>query len=238
MPDTNLKPDYVEDSIPGRAVENLNKQFTIGSTFAWDNVTKHYRIGLGRKETPRSREVRAGLQLITRSKVDIDNASLLLRRGEIDLVEWQRRMARSIKNIHTSELALARGGMFHMTDADRARAAQMIRFQLERLVNFSEQIQSGKINLNSKWFRRRAGMYGDAGKTTYWNGVRQNSVELGMTQERNMLGITERHCPGCLDETDRDWVDIGTLKPVGTRTCLTNCLCNVVFRGPNGRNYE
>ncbi len=233
MPDP-LKPDRVEQTVEAVLEENIGKTFTIGSTFSWDNSTKHYRLGAGRKETPRSREVRAGLQMVTRSKVNMQNASVALRRGQIDLVEWQLRMAREIKNVHIAELALARGGTFNMTPADRARAAEMIRFQLEKLVNFAEQIKDGKVNLNQKRFLTRAGMYGDAGKTTYWQGVRQNSIDLGMTQERNVLGITEKHCTGCLDQTGRGWVPIGQLIPVGQRICLTNCLCNVIFRGPNG----
>ncbi|MCP5016151.1 MAG: hypothetical protein GY938_12905 [Ketobacter sp.] len=233
-----LKPNRITNTVEAEITENLGRQFKVTTVFAWDNVSKHYRSGKGRVEVPRSREVRSALQIGTRAKVDMEAISLKLRRGLISLEEWQIQMARAIKSQHIAQLGLARGGVFSMAPADQARAAEMIKFQLEKLVGFAEGIKSGKVNLNSKKFMTRAKMYGDAGKTTYWQGVRQNSLELGMTEERNILGATEQHCVGCIDEEARGWVKIGELIPVGARICLTNCLCNVIFRGPKGRKYQ
>lgn len=58
------------------------------------------------------------------------------------------------------------------------------------------------------------------------------------TMERNILDPASEHCkdsdlPGCITETKKGWVPIGTLSNPGLRTCSTRCRCQLQFkRGP------
>lgn len=109
-----------------------------------------------------------------------------------------------------------------------------VRVQLDYLRRFAEQIISGKQRLDGT-LRRRAELYVLSARTTYHEVRLRVDQETGKTEERNLLSGTE-HCrdskdrAGCQEQTDRGWVPIGTLVPIGQRTCLARCHCRVERR--------
>ena len=52
----------------------------------------------------------------------------------------------------------------------------------------------------------------------------------GMTEERNFLEPDADHCQECWDEAAKGWSPLGTLIPIGERTCLTKCQCKFEYR--------
>ena len=59
--------------------------------------------------------------------------------------------------------------------------------------------------------------------------VRRRETDAGMTEERRVTSDAE-NCDACLEAADRGWVPIGTLPPIGSLTCLANCLCHFEYR--------
>lgn len=56
-------------------------------------------------------------------------------------------------------------------------------------------------------------------------------------QERLELGDAE-HCPGCLEDSAKGFVPIGSLRSIGDRQCRTNCYCRMVYKkGPDGEVF-
>jgi hypothetical protein len=78
-------------------------------------------------------------------------------------------------------------------------------------------------------------MYVNGVNGSYEDAQRAAAINAGYEYERNVLGRTENHCksgtrPGCVEQTRLGWVPIGTLTPIGGRTCLSSCKCQIVYR--------
>ena len=158
-----------------------------------------------------------------------------VRTGRITLSQWQGEMQRWISDVHTTAAALGRGGFTRMSVRDLERLAVSLRFHLERLSAFTEQMQSREILLAGK-AQMRAGQYIHAARGVYFQFEKIRFQERGFKQERNILAPIERHCAECPGESTKGWVKIGDLTPIGARICIMNCQCGIEYRiGPGGK---
>ena len=92
----------------------------------------------------------------------------------------------------------------------------------------AKEIASGKQRFDGTMLRR-AVMYGLAGKKTFalLRGI--GAAAQGYDEEHSELGAAE-HCDECVGESERGWVEIGSLIPIGWRTCMSNCACKMQYR--------
>lgn len=148
--------------------------------------------------------------------------------GQINLATWQAQMMQSVKSVHLVGTALANGGWSQLDQSDFGWTGQRIRSQYAYLRDFANQLASGKQPLNGTALAR-AELYAHAGRATHSAAQERLAQQRGMEQERNQLGAAD-HCPGCLGETARGWVPIGSLIPCGSRNCLARCHCSIVWR--------
>lgn len=198
------------------------------SAFDWDPRSSRYR----RRATGQfvSRDaIRGALEGALRTaRREMDSTSRLLQSGAISVADWRERMAAHIKATHLYSAAMPRGGWAQLTAADFGRVGRLVRIQYEYLSNFAAQLAAG-LPTDGR-FLTRSRMYQNAAREVYHESERvEMRDEQGMTEERNILANAD-NCDGCLVETSRDWVPIGSLKPIGRRTCLTNCLCRIKYR--------
>jgi hypothetical protein len=194
--------------------------------FTWDAPSGRYRGAGGRYVT--HAQVRAWLD------VALDNASermaalaRQLQARQIDLVTWQIRMAREIKNVQLYSAAAAKGGWAQLSSADLGRVGQSVRAQLEYLNDFAREIRTGKQSISGMVGRVR--LYAQSGRPTFHRTERAEMQVRGYDEERNIRYAGDS-CAGCVSETAREWVPIGTLVPVGYRNCKSNDRCRVVYR--------
>jgi hypothetical protein len=158
----------------------------------------------------------------------MDATSRLLQSGRISVADWRERMAGHIKATHLYSAAMPRGGWAQMTAADFGRVGRLVRIQYEYLNNFAAQLSAG-LPVDGR-FLHRARMYQNAAREVYHESERVEMQDVqGLEQERNILAAAD-NCEGCVVETARGWVPIGSLRPIGRRTCLTNCLCRIKYR--------
>jgi len=154
---------------------------------------------------------------------------------EISLAEWQVGMMEQIKISHTAAAASARGGWAQMSQADWGATGRLIRAQYDFLRNFANEIASGKQALDGRALFR-ANLYAQAARGTFEE-IRRRYERLmnGMEEERRVLGEAD-HCNGCLAQAELGFQPIGTLEPIGSQECVTNCHCTFIYRkrGPNG----
>jgi hypothetical protein len=150
-----------------------------------------------------------------------------LRNGTISLSAWREEMRIMIKNVHVYNAAIAKGGFAQMTAADYGRVGQIVRGEYGFLEGFARGIASGKVPLDGR-FTERAKQYAQAGRGTYHQTERAIMKAAGMTKEWNILHPAD-HCGGCLGETARGKVPIGSLIPIGGRTCRRKCRCTLGF---------
>lgn len=160
--------------------------------------------------------------------LDMNRLTQQLREGTLAIGDWQAAMMQAVKDSQLASAALAKGGFQQMTQADYGRVGQSVREQYGHLQAFAQQLADGAIPLDGR-VPRRAELYVEAARGMYDKQTRADMRRRGMTEERNTLNATES-CDGCIEASDMGWVPIGTLPPVGTRTCLSRCQCSVEYR--------
>ena len=159
-----------------------------------------------------------------------------MRKGEITVAEWERRMRRHIKNAHLTNSRLASGGI---SGGVRRRVEDVLRGEdgdFHRLHRFAEQIADEEVPLDGRARQRTQG-YVQNGRSTYHAEQRVAKQKNGYNQERNVLGIAE-HCDECVEITGKGWSPTGSLVLIGNRTCLFNCKCRIEYRSTESSDAD
>lgn len=194
--------------------------------YTYDKAARRYRDAHGRFVS--GEEVRRALdESLRNASKRISSLSDQLRNDTISLIDWEFEMRQAIKEVHLYSRALGRGGWDQMTAADFGSVGAAVKAQYAYLNRFAAEISQG-YNFDGR-FRRRSEMYAEAGRHTYYDALDLEMIAAGMTEERNILSSAE-HCTECVDQTDLGWVLIGTLVPIGERTCLVACKCFKEYR--------
>lgn len=154
-------------------------------------------------------------------------ASERLLAGEMSLGTWQAEMQRIAKDAHASAAVLAHGGAEQMTPARWGFVGRSIRDEYQFLRDFAEQISDGRQALDGRLVARSR-QYGQAARVTFERTFNRDQQIRGYRFERNVLHANES-CRGCRAEARRGWVPIGTLVPVGKRTCRSHCRCTLRY---------
>jgi hypothetical protein len=166
-------------------------------------------------------------QSILKSQQRIQLVTDDVRAGRITVDEWQVTMREEIKRTQLASEMLARGGRAQMTPADFGRVGQRVRVQYGYLRDFASQLVDRSIRTDGS-FLNRAKMYAAASRGAFHETEGDVLADAGYTLERNILAIAE-HCEQCVIETRRGFVAIGSLIPIGERTCLVNCRCRLEY---------
>ena len=151
-----------------------------------------------------------------------------LQSGAISVAEWQTEMMGLIKEANLLGAASERGGWAHMTQADFGRAGRIIRDEYGYLRDFAAQIDSGKQPLDGT-LARRARLYGQQGRATYYRFAHQDGLRRGFDEERSRLTPAD-HCETCVAEHNKSWQPMGEMIPIGSRDCRSNDRCYVEQR--------
>lgn len=208
-----------------------------GSRYRWNATARRYVDARGRFVS--SRVVRLELDAaLQRATIRIRVLALQLRDGAITLPEWEIGMRGLAKEVHVYSATAARGGFAQMTPAEYGRVGRIVRDQYAFIRNFRNEIADGKPTDGR--FLARTALYAQAGRETYHLTERQVELEKGNVLERNILAAAD-HCAadaargtaGCPGETARGWVLIGSLVPIGQRTCTKNCKCTIEYSTVN-----
>ncbi len=149
--------------------------------------------------------------------------------GAITLDQWQAGMVAELKPLHLGAAMIGRGGQAQMTFGDWGWTGQRLRTQYGYLRNFAQQIATGAWPMDGR-LAARAAMYAEAARATHREMIRRVGMMQGRQRERNLLGAAENHCPDCPELSSYGWVPIGTLPPVGGRSCRSRCRCTIVTR--------
>lgn len=145
---------------------------------------------------------------------------------EITLQQWVEEMRGLIRTAHSDLAMLGRGGLRALDAQDLQTLQEVIRGQYTYLQRFAGVIASG--DLSEGQIAVRAGMYMSAARMTYEDMQRRTAVQAGAVLEANRRHALES-CQGCVAESARGWVPVGTLSPPGTRSCKANCRCTLEY---------
>jgi len=196
--------------------------------YDWDPIVMRFRDPVTGRYVSRQ-TVRAEVDaLIVASQNRIRDLSNEMRQGKITLAAWEEGMIEELKLAHLGSEALLRGGWKQMTQADFGRVGQRLRVQYEYLANFVQELLDGTA-ITDGLFMSRAGLYAGSARVGFHEGMGLALAQLGYREERNILHPAE-HCWQCVEETDKGWVPINSLLPIGDRACLGNDKCDIRYR--------
>lgn len=190
---------------------------------------------VGRYRSPRSgryvaaAEIRRAVEaVIQKSARRVEALSGQLRAGSLTLDEWALALRAESKSSHLAAALAAKGGREAMTQGDYGALGQRLRREYQYLARFTEQIAAGSLPLDGR-FTRRAASYALASRAVFSEAERQARMAAGDRFERNLLTPGES-CESCKAATAAGLVPIGSLPPIGSRTCLHNCRCQIVYQ--------
>jgi len=148
--------------------------------------------------------------------------------GSIGIAEFERQMQQLIKNTQLYSSAVAAGGFSNIDAAALDVFQQRLAEQFTYLSDWMDDLAAGTAQ-STRGMAQRAGMYAQSARNTYDVTYRAGQALRGFDEERNILNPGES-CDLCREQTALGWVPIGTLIPVGERTCISNCNCVVNYR--------
>jgi hypothetical protein len=192
-------------------------------TLTWNAKAKRYQGESGRfvrREAVASALERVreeGRKRVTKHAED-------LKAGRINLPEWVIRMKADIKAQHLLSAGIAQGGKAQFSPAALGRIGAQTRREYEYLRSYARQIANGQKPVQAS----RSVLYINASRQTFSEAERRMQRDAGVRFERNELNASES-CEGCRAEASKGVVPIGTLTPIGSRICKSNCLCRIVF---------
>lgn len=197
--------------------------------FGWNERAGRYvRLDGSQRFVSWERTVRPALDsVVLKSQDRLRELAQQLRGRTIALADFEVAFFKEIKTAHVASAALAAGGWAQMTPADYGRVGAKIRAEYGFARDLCKDIEAGKVKLDGRFIQRVAS-YGNAGTATFEAEHRRREIGAGARWERNVLGVAD-HCNGCLAETAKGWVPVGTLVPVGSRDCLNNDECHIEY---------
>lgn len=154
-------------------------------------------------------------------------AAARFRAGEITSAEWLRQHLELVKQSQIAAALAAYGGRANMDAQKWGYVGYRIREQFAYSRKMVADVLDGRQRLNGR-LDSRARQYGQAARAAYENHRRRASAESGIAFEQNHLHASES-CQSCRDQSARGRVPIGTLIPVGSRTCRASCRCTLTY---------
>lgn|GEM_PF-5625264 len=196
--------------------------------FRYDPRSGQYRWASNGRFVPRN-QVRLWLDDALEKAGDrFDALAEALKSGRMDLITWEIRMRREIKNVALYSAAVSKGGWAQMSESDLGRVGRFVQDQYVALRGFARQIETGKQQLDGR-LNARAQLYAQAGRVLNERMTRADMRIRGYDEERSVRH-TDDSCDGCLEEEAAGWRPIGEMVAIGERQCLSRCRCTAEYR--------
>jgi len=196
--------------------------------YTYDPVKRRYIKPNGKVVTPAELR-RIGVSVVDSSADALEELTARYVAGSVSFEEWAIAMREGVKATHSAMAQLAFGGKEMMGARQRGLLGSIIKKQYTYLANFALKVESGQVARDDA-MAARARMYGEAGWSTYTESTGQREKHAGAGEERSFLEPDADHCEECFDEASKDWQPIGSLIPIGQRTCLSRCQCEFEYR--------
>lgn len=196
--------------------------------YGWNAGANQYVNLKTGKFVPRQTIKQITTRQVTKARNEMMSLAEKLKAKEISLKEFRVAGMKQLKVLHVSQAASAKGGWAQMTQASYGQVGGRLRYQYNRFNNMIGQVKAGKQPLDGR-FTQRVQMYAKAGNATFAESERAAMGERGMGEERRVRHAAES-CEDCIEYAARGWSPLGTLPKIGDSQCMTNCLCEFVYR--------
>ena len=137
------------------AIETVKK-----GDWVWNQLTKRYRNSKTKKTVTSNTVLRLRDDFVDEMRLPISNLTDDLINSRITVQEWVLEMRKKVRNAHSAEYMLARGGRNAMFQTDLDALAEIIKEQFDFLQKFGQEVRAG--NLSASKITSRAEMYMEA----------------------------------------------------------------------------
>lgn len=188
------------------------------------------RIRLARTPAGKQRGIN---QLARLTSLATRQIGLNLLDSEISTSQWFTQMSNVIIASHHSAAFLWAESRV-LDDAQQLVLNERIAEQEQFLTGFRSDINNEAPTASGGFIASRSQQYGQAIRPTFYAIAAGTMLNRGFTLERNVLTPAD-HCEGsdsCIEQTARGDVPVGELVPIGSRICLSNCKCFLVYSNP------
>lgn len=165
------------------------------------------------------------------------NAVRSVFRGQTEISAWQDQTAQDLRLIGLAAAIIGVGGTAEVDGDTMNGVTERTHYHLDRLNSFALDIENGI--LTEERAVRRAGLYPVSVVRSGYAAARLEAHQFAdYDEELNELDLHADHClpdpargtEGCPELTALGWVPIGTLPPIGERSCVFNCKCYIRYR--------
>lgn len=156
----------------------------------------------------------------------VDDYTAQLLNNKLSLNDWETSVAATLKTATVQAYILGKGGEKRMSQPDYGRLGAHLKSEYRYLRGFSQAIADG--SLSPAQINARTQLYLNNLWTVYENAQVFAHEDDGFRFYALILGAAE-HCPGCIEDSRKGAVKIGSLAPIGTRDCKVNCKCRFAF---------
>lgn len=149
-------------------------------------------------------------------------------RGDLELGEWELKVADTLKQSHIRMTILASGGRGRATKASYAIAGRQLKQEYQYLDRFAKQLANEEVSKEQAVFRSK--LYAQSTIQTYQKVFWYNKKQEGFVMAWRSLSDA-KHCKECPNHATNGWVSIDQVVPVGTNcSCRGNCRCRIKYR--------
>lgn len=195
--------------------------------YGWDRNAQRFRdLSSGKFVTERA--VRDAVDSVADlASRRLGESAARFRAGQISVVQWQSETFATIKDSQIAAALLAYGGRAQMTPERYGFLGSQVKAQYQYARQMVADVLDGEQRLNGR-LDSRARLYGQAARSLYENIRRRESASAGMAFEQNHLHASES-CDQCKSMSAARRVPIGSLIPIGQRTCRSSCRCTLSY---------
>lgn len=208
--------------------------------FKFDGKTQRYRYasGAGKGQFV----AKAAIENLRKTYIEQQTTIALtltddLLNNRISLKDWELNFAQALKTASLNQWMIARGGLDKLSNRDKGLLGARLRSEYGYLRGFSDAISKG--NLTEAQIRSRAAQYFKGLNTLDQDGKREGHAVSGFQFEQTILQPGES-CQSCIAESLKGIQPIGSLIPIGQRTCRAGCNCYYKFyvTKPDSSNFQ
>ena len=134
------------------AIETVKK-----GDWIWNQLTKRYRNSKTKKTVTSNTVLRLRDDFVDEMRLPLRNLTDDLINSRITVQEWVLEMRKKVRNAHSAEYMLARGGRNAMFQTDLDALDEIIKEQYDFLQKFGQEVRAG--NLSASQITSRSEMY-------------------------------------------------------------------------------
>lgn len=144
------------------------------------------------------------------------------------IADWELTMRRRIKDATMGSVFSANGGTERTHLAALEDMQARVEEQYKYLARYARQLEDGGQPIDGR-AAARSSAYMLGARGAHMQARTDVALAIGYDEGRSVLNPAD-HCDVCVEQAKLGWQPVADIIPIGKRTCLWNCKCDIEFR--------